>query len=186
MDCDMVEELWVRSLVFSVQGCTAADQILPGNTGLYYWNLDRSIWGVQMAVIPHLSATQAFKKISPAQERERQMGFFCPNTCFGMRLFKEMQQPSKAELYLSSESQELFNSWQHRNLLQKAGSAQLLRCYIYFHCFQWSSQFLISLLYIWASNITSWFCDTVRDISGEEWKTSFKVQRSQPWSREIV
>lgn len=44
-----------------------------------------------MTDIPLMSATQAFKKVLPAQERERQMGFFCPKIYFGMRLFKEMQ-----------------------------------------------------------------------------------------------
>lgn len=33
-------------------------------------------------------------------------------------------------------SHELFNSWQHRNLFQKAWPAYMLICYMHFHCFQ--------------------------------------------------
>lgn len=55
-----------------------------------------------MTVIPHLSATQAFKKIlvqdryQYKKERDK-WDFFCPNAYIGLRLFKEMEQPSEVQ-----------------------------------------------------------------------------------------
>jgi len=79
-----------------------------------------------MAVILHVSATQGFRKISSMQERERQMGFFCPNIRLDMKLLEKSTQPSKVrrcgkavrDLKLR-ESQEQFNSWKLRNPCQQ-------------------------------------------------------------------
>lgn len=119
---DLMDQLWMRSLVFSVQGCTAADQILSGNTGRDYWNHDRSIWGVQMTVILHVSATQAFQKISLVQER--QMGFSQQIYTLLWGYLKKCNNLARYRVVAElRESQELFNSWQHRTPFQKAWPA---------------------------------------------------------------